>query len=277
MEQVGGGERVVERAVGRLVREPEATRERAESLQFGTSSRTSRRASAHVSTDGFDIAADPHARRAASRNARSKRTLWPTITVPALNSTNAARTDSMRGAGSTIAWVMPVRTVISGGMGMPGFTSVWNVPRHSPPRSLTAPTSVIAHWAALAPVVSRSSTQNVTSESGVPRSSNVRCTARRYGEQAFESKNTCSILQRSQYDAARGGDPLPLHRVRQPHAVRRGHQPADECVPPLHSGGELTIEDEQVLDERIESVTCRWCGPAGAVQAMTTEEIADSA
>ena len=41
--------------------------------------------------------------------------------------------------------------------------------------------------------------------------------------------------------------------------------------------GELAIEDEQVLDERIESVTCRWCGPAGAVQAMTTEEIADSA
>jgi hypothetical protein len=41
--------------------------------------------------------------------------------------------------------------------------------------------------------------------------------------------------------------------------------------------GELTIEDEQVLDERIESVTCRWCGPAGAVQALTTEEIADSA
>ena len=86
------------------------------------------------------------------------------------------------------------------------------------------------------PVVSRSTTQNVTSESGVPRSSNVRCTARRYGEQAFESKNTCSIRQRSQYDAARGGDPLSLHCVRQPHPVRRGHQPADECVPPLHSG-----------------------------------------
>ncbi len=85
----------------------------------------------------------------------------------------------MRGAGITIACVMPVRTVISGGMGMPGFTSVWNVPRHSPPRILIAPTSVIAHCAALAPVVSRSTTQNVTSESGVPRSSNVRCTARR--------------------------------------------------------------------------------------------------
>ena len=47
--------------------------------------------------------------------------------------------------------------------------------------------------------------------------------------------------------------------------------------------GELTIEDEQVLEERIESVTCRWCGAAGTVQVLTedttkdTEEIADNA
>jgi hypothetical protein len=27
-------------------------------------------------------------------------------------------------------------------------------------------------------------------------------------------------------------------------------------------GGDLTIEDEEVLDEEVESVTCRWCGPA---------------
>jgi hypothetical protein len=40
--------------------------------------------------------------------------------------------------------------------------------------------------------------------------------------------------------------------------------------------GDLTIEDEQVLDERIESVTCRWCGPAGAVHILTTDEIADT-
>lgn len=30
-------------------------------------------------------------------------------------------------------------------------------------------------------------------------------------------------------------------------------------------GGELQIEDEQVLDERIESVRCRWCGTGDAV------------
>jgi hypothetical protein len=28
-------------------------------------------------------------------------------------------------------------------------------------------------------------------------------------------------------------------------------------------GGELTIEDEEVLDERIDVVECRWCGATG--------------
>ena len=28
-------------------------------------------------------------------------------------------------------------------------------------------------------------------------------------------------------------------------------------------GGELTIEDDEVLDERIDAVTCRWCGADG--------------
>jgi hypothetical protein len=32
-------------------------------------------------------------------------------------------------------------------------------------------------------------------------------------------------------------------------------------------GGELTIEDEQVLDEVVEEVTCRWCGKHGTIQA----------
>jgi hypothetical protein len=29
-------------------------------------------------------------------------------------------------------------------------------------------------------------------------------------------------------------------------------------------GGELEIEEEEVLDERIEQVTCRWCNASGA-------------
>lgn len=30
-------------------------------------------------------------------------------------------------------------------------------------------------------------------------------------------------------------------------------------------GGELTVEDEQVLEAEIEEVVCRWCGTADAV------------
>ncbi len=29
-------------------------------------------------------------------------------------------------------------------------------------------------------------------------------------------------------------------------------------------GGDLTIEDEDVLDHRVEGVTCRWCSASGA-------------
>ena len=28
-------------------------------------------------------------------------------------------------------------------------------------------------------------------------------------------------------------------------------------------GGELVVEDEEVLDEQVEAVTCRWCGATG--------------
>jgi hypothetical protein len=39
-------------------------------------------------------------------------------------------------------------------------------------------------------------------------------------------------------------------------------------------GGELNIEDEQVLDQVVESVECRWCGAAGKVEAV--DEAADA-
>jgi hypothetical protein len=29
-------------------------------------------------------------------------------------------------------------------------------------------------------------------------------------------------------------------------------------------GGELTVEEEDVLEDRVEQVTCRWCGATGA-------------
>jgi hypothetical protein len=34
-------------------------------------------------------------------------------------------------------------------------------------------------------------------------------------------------------------------------------------------GGELTVEEEQVLAEDIEEVTCRWCGHGRAVEPLT--------
>jgi len=34
-------------------------------------------------------------------------------------------------------------------------------------------------------------------------------------------------------------------------------------------GGELTVEDEDVLAETVEEVACRWCGSARSVEPVT--------
>jgi DNA-directed RNA polymerase subunit RPC12/RpoP len=33
-------------------------------------------------------------------------------------------------------------------------------------------------------------------------------------------------------------------------------------------GGDLTVEDEELLDEQVESVSCRWCGSPRAVEPV---------
>ncbi len=33
-------------------------------------------------------------------------------------------------------------------------------------------------------------------------------------------------------------------------------------------GGDLTVEDREVLDETVEEVSCRWCGNGNAVEAI---------
>jgi len=33
--------------------------------------------------------------------------------------------------------------------------------------------------------------------------------------------------------------------------------------------GDLTVDDEQVLDETVEAVECRWCGRGGRVEVLT--------
>lgn len=36
-------------------------------------------------------------------------------------------------------------------------------------------------------------------------------------------------------------------------------------------GGDLTVEDEQVLSEVVEEVSCRWCDSAGAVEEVAAD------
>lgn len=37
-------------------------------------------------------------------------------------------------------------------------------------------------------------------------------------------------------------------------------------------GGELAVEDEEVLGETVEEVACRWCGNGDHVEAITAEQ-----
>jgi hypothetical protein len=38
-------------------------------------------------------------------------------------------------------------------------------------------------------------------------------------------------------------------------------------------GGELEVEDEVVLSDQVEEVTCRWCGSGGAVVALEPDDV----
>ena len=38
-------------------------------------------------------------------------------------------------------------------------------------------------------------------------------------------------------------------------------------------GGELQVEDEELLDEQVESVTCRWCDSGGSVELVADEVV----
>ena len=173
VQHVNRGTRVVEGAVVRVVVEAN-TWASDESLWFGDSSLvTSWRASVSVSRTSNPGHGVPVRRAADLRKLMSKPALWATRTLPAANSRNAGKADSMRGASSTMASVMPVSTEMKAGIGSAGLTRVWNSPSTSPPRTLTAPISVMPHSAGAPPVDSRSTTTKVTSMRRVPRSSNV--------------------------------------------------------------------------------------------------------
>jgi hypothetical protein len=38
-------------------------------------------------------------------------------------------------------------------------------------------------------------------------------------------------------------------------------------------GGDLTVEDEQLLSQAVEEVSCRWCGTGRAVEELRESEV----
>ena len=36
-------------------------------------------------------------------------------------------------------------------------------------------------------------------------------------------------------------------------------------------GGELTVEDVEVIEDSVEEVSCRWCGNGGAIEIITNQ------
>jgi transposase len=36
-------------------------------------------------------------------------------------------------------------------------------------------------------------------------------------------------------------------------------------------GGDLTVEEEELLDETVEQVACRWCGSTTAIEQLAVE------
>ena len=126
-------------------------------------------------------AAPAAARSAGGSRRRTARCAPPARSRPRTRGRPAARTRSA-GASATIELLMPVSTAMNAGISVCGLTSVWNSPRTSPPRTLTAPISVIIEPpAAEPPVVSRSTTQKVRSRRGRPSSSKLRCDSQREG------------------------------------------------------------------------------------------------
>ncbi|MHB8246351.1 MAG: hypothetical protein ACYDGN_13560 [Acidimicrobiales bacterium] len=50
---------------------------------------------------------------------------------------------------------------------------------------------------------------------------------------------------------------------------------ATKCTKSFHHftvGGELVVEGESLLEERIELVTCRWCGSSKGIEILPVDE-----
>ncbi len=190
----------------------------------------------------------------------------------------------MRGASATIVLLMPVSTAMNAGISVWGLTRVWNSPSTSPPRTLTAPISVIMEPpAADPPVVSRSTTQNVASRSGRPSSSKLRCDSHRVGGTwtALLTSPTLGVGA-DKRSAPRGllwgGVSIVI-----PDAGQRwrcggcGNLTRFDVTRTRRTtefwhfdlAGDHRVEETAVEDESVEAVTCRWCGRADAIEVVS--------
>ena len=146
---------------------------------------------------------------------------------------------------------------------MPGSTSVASSPICSPPRTLTAPISVMESVRAEPPVVSRSSTTNVTSRNGVPSSSNDSWAGRRGGRGATARTVTGRQRARS-VDASpaatrqsrRVADPGPAREVRGRAGGRPGNLVRCRRRPDLTGAVDWDRLPESVR-ARLADVACR--------------------
>lgn len=67
----------------------------------------------------------------------------------------------------------------------------------------------------------------------------------------------------------------PRYRCRSCGNLTRFDVTATRTVKAFHHysvGGELTVEDTEVLSEAVESVVCHWCNSAGGVEELPADE-----
>jgi hypothetical protein len=120
-------------------------------------------------------------------------------------------------------------------------------------------------------VVSRSMTEKVTSDNGVPMSSNDRWTDRT-GKHMYDQGGTGSEVD----DGSRYAPPVGPTRYR---CDACGNLTRFDVIATLRTrafhhyaiGGELEVEDVEKLSEVVEDVVCRWCGSGAAVTVIPSE------
>ena len=220
---------------------------------MGASSRViTRRASLAVSSTSKPGQGGPARCAKWRRKPTSNGALWATSTRAARRTPGrpGARTRS-DGASATIELVMPVRTAMNGGIAAWGLTRVWNSPSTSPPRTLTAPISVIMRTGrrrAAGRLQVDHAERDVAQRP--PSSSKLRWASHREGAAAAVLMSHDARADHRQSPGRRATTldsavtyrlpwphpPLALRRLRQPHPLRRHAHSAYDRVLALRPG-----------------------------------------